>query len=229
MWSRASFAAVLAFASLAASSCRRPGDELATASVREPRPARAALDERAFTLAPGERAGLVTPGSSEADLRRAYGEENVSREAVPLGEGVVREGTVLFPDDARRRLEVQWRDEATRTSPARVRVSGDDSAWRFANGVGLGTSLEELERRNGGPLQLLGFAWDGAGIITSFEGGALSSTLGDRRRTTLRLCAAPGKASDEGLVGISGEQRLSSTDPRVRALEPRLCEIGLRF
>lgn len=216
----------LALAAL--SGCPRDRDTT-TASVGEAPVAQASLDERAFLLVPGERAGWVTPETSEEELKRRYGARNVRSEAVALGEGAVRQGTVLFPDDERRRLEIQWRDDAARKAPARVRLSGDESAWRTEGGVTLGTSLEALERMNGGPLRLLGFAWDGAGIITSFEGGALSSSLGDRRRATLRLCAAPGAASDEALAGISGDQVLSSTDPRVRALRPRLCEIVLRL
>lgn len=126
-----------------------------------------------------------------------------------------------------RRLEILWRDDARRDAPANLRLSGKESAWRLPGGLTLGFSLEALETKNGRPFTLFGFAWYGAGVVASFEGGELERLL-DEHRALIRLCPAEGKASAKAFEGLVYQATVSSEDPRLRQLSPFVCEIVLR-
>lgn len=58
--------------------------------------------------------------------------------------------------------------------------------WKTPQGVSIGTTLKELEKLNGGPFKLAGFAWDYEGAIISWEEGKMSRVF-DRGKTYLRL------------------------------------------
>ena len=128
-----------------------------------------------WLLVPGERAGPVRVNTSEADLRRLFGTTNVTATTISLGEGAEEPATAIFPKDPNRRLEILWGDPETRNSPREVRLDGAHSQWRLANGITLGTSLQELEHLNGRPFQIGGWEKEGAGIVYGWEGGALDT------------------------------------------------------
>src|SRR5262245_37520260 len=120
--------------------------------------------EQDWRVAPGSRVGPITAQTSDAALEALFGPDNVQRADVYLGEGFTAPGTVVYPNDATRRLEVVWSDIA-RTTPKEVRLTGDSSVWQTAEGISLGSTLREIERLNGSPFKLAGFAFDCAGTI----------------------------------------------------------------
>src|SRR5687768_4904729 len=82
-----------------------------------------------WTLEPGTRAGALRRGGAELDLVRAYGAENVRDTLVALGEGETARGTILYPDDPQRRLEIVWGDAAAKREPRRIILRGEGSRW----------------------------------------------------------------------------------------------------
>jgi len=120
-----------------------------------------------------------------------------------------------------RRVEVLWADARRRTRPAVVRVEEAKSRWTFA-GFGPGATLAQVEKANGGaPFELSGFDLDYGGRVTDWNGALASSCA-----LTVRFAKDP-KASEKAAEAVSGDRTFRSSDPRMRAVRPRVEGIGL--
>ena len=60
-------------------------------------------------FANGDR-GSITAHTTRQDLVRAYGAQNVVDKGISSGEEGIVEGTVLFPNDPERSIEIFWND-----------------------------------------------------------------------------------------------------------------------
>lgn len=170
--------------------------------------------------------GPFTVQTSEAGLRQRYGASAVETARIELGEGETAPGTVLFPSDSLRRMQIVWRDTVARRQPARLILRGSDSRWQFGPGISLGTSLQDLERMNGRPFTLAGFGWDYAGVVTDWKGGALDSALAG-----IKLYLDPGPAQYESAPysQVLGDKDYSSSLPAMQQLSPRVAQIFVDF
>jgi len=197
---------VLAMVALSGAACREP--------VKYP-----------WMIVPGVRLGPFPAQASEADLRSRFGVE-VQAHSVPLGEGETVWGTVVFPDDPLRRIEIVWRDTTARREMKTVRVEGDSSLWKLESRIGLGTTLFELERINGRPFKLAGFGWDQQGVVLSWNEGVLQSSM---KGVNLYLTPDPRHLNEASYRRIAGDREFSSDDGDVRALEPRVGRMVVAF
>jgi hypothetical protein len=66
-------------------------------------------------------AGVWAPTTSEAASRRQFGRQ-VRSEKIDIGEGEREDGTVVYPDAARSRVYVFWKDTVRRQNPSSVRL-----------------------------------------------------------------------------------------------------------
>jgi hypothetical protein len=201
----------------ALSSCRRS---------EEPAPPRAIIAED-WKIDPGKRVGALHASGSEQDLIHAYGAANVRDTSIVLGEGETARGTMLFPDDPQRRLEVIWSDSVQKRAPRRVVLRGERSAWMLPREVSLGTSLGELVEKNGAPFQLAGFGWDYAGVVISWEAGALDSLM--TRSVKLYLEPRIEDRAGPEYSSVLGDRDYSSNLPAMRKLNPRVYQIFVDF
>lgn len=167
--------------------------------------------------------GLFGPDASRDRLAAAFGSGNVVLAEIGVGEGLTQKGTVIFPDDPSRRLEILWkrgsRNPSSVDTPAML--PGGVSRWSVA-GVGLGSDLAAVEKANGRPFELLGFGWDYAGTVSDWKGGALDRPLAGCD-ILVRFSA---RQADADLLG---DQTFSSADPRMRRTGPVVTQIGLRY
>jgi hypothetical protein len=173
-----------------------------------------------------DRTAPIGSEVSEADLRRRFGSAALDSIRVELGEGETAPGTVLYPADSTRRLEVLWRDTLGRRQPARLILRGTRTRWQVGPGISLGTSLKELERLNGRPFTLAGFGWDYAGVITDWKGGALDSAL-----TGVKLYLDPGPEQQQSAAysQVLGDRDYSSGFPAMQQLNPKAAQIFMDF
>src|SRR5437016_7083504 len=88
-------------------------------------------------LANGEK-GPINLHTTRADLVRAYGTASVVDQDVDIGEGETEPGTVVFPKDKHRAIEILWTDQATKTAPKSATIRGRASRWHAAHGISLG-------------------------------------------------------------------------------------------
>jgi hypothetical protein len=159
------------------------------------------------TIVLGKRVGLIKPGMTATELERAYGKENVKHEDIPGAEGETIPGACLFADTDRE-LEVIWDPENEKKKVVfDVHVIG--TAWKFENGLKVGMTLEEVEKINGKPFKISGFAWDYGGYA-NFEGGKLFG------KVSLRF----NPSTEEIPEYLMGDKELSSTDKKLRAAKP---------
>ena len=192
---------------------------LAVACVAE----REALSDR--LIVPGERVGPVTAEVAESELVEQLGEAAVERREVQIGEGFCVPGTVLFPGTADA-VEITWTD-TTRTRPASAEVSIVGSGWSTAEGVRIGTTLEELAGLAGTPVRFSGFGWDYGGSAEWPQGAAGSGGA--------MLVLAPDAGSNERVrnddryTEIVGEQIITSDHPLIREMTIRVDRIAVRW
>ena len=188
--------------------------------------------QASFRIVPGVKFGAITARTSEADLRRIYGSRNVVPGEVGLGEGETVPGTIVFPNDPRRRIEIAWKNAKTRRSPDFIQFSGGKSRWQLAPGISLGTSLKTLEKLNGKGFVLLGFQWDYAGTVVSWNGGALARSFGkDAKVVTLRLSPAnyDNQALAKDFDATVGDGEFSSKNRSMQKINPTVYQIIVNF
>ncbi len=181
-----------------------------------------------WQIVSGDRVGKITSKSSESDLRKAYGNENVAEVEVSLGEGSTEKGTMLFPNDPRKRLQILWKDKNKKRNPERVEWTGDSSLWQTKSGIKLGSRLKEIEKWNGKPFKLAGFGWDYEGTVTSWEGGALQAETSQGGRLIVRLREPPNsKATPKERNSVQGDKAFSSSNPVMQILNPHVYQLVL--
>jgi hypothetical protein len=180
----------------------------------------------AWEIDPGKKIGVLDPSEGETDLAAGYGASNVRHAQIALGEGETADGTVAFPDDSVRRIEILWQDTAQRRFPARAILRGSKSLWKLSRGVSLGTTLKQLEDLNGGPFTLAGFGWDYEGVVHSWAGGSLDTLLGG---TKIYLAPSQEARSDSVYSHVLGDHEYSSSVQAMQRLNPEVYQIVVEF
>jgi hypothetical protein len=204
----------------ARASVRLQGDSLVIDSLDVVPDSREAI----WRVVPGERFGPIAPRTSEAGLKEAVGASVVVPSRVYLAEGFCTPGTRVFPDRSYE-MEIAWADSA-RTRPAFVRARNAAGPWRTPLGVGVGSTLAELEALGGEPISFSGFGWDyggGAGWIE--EGGTLSLQLEIAPDSDARLMEL--SRQDPRTEEIFGDRSVRSDHPIARQLTILVGEIGI--
>lgn len=97
------------------------------------------------TVVPQQQVGQITANMSELDIKKLYGEQNVAR----VDRGDVK--TAVFPNSDKE-LEISWKkgQDFKKLETAIIR-KGD---WKTAEGIGIGTTVDELNKINGKPVEL---------------------------------------------------------------------------
>lgn len=172
----------------------------------------------------------VPPTTSAATLTQRFGQANVVDAVIELGEGFTRSGTVLFPTDSARRVEILWQDSTSRRFPESVKVSGKAVRWTTPSGLALGTTLRTVERLNGKAFQMAGFAFDESGAITSWLGGRLQSKPSDTCELRGGFDPIVRDSSDRRWYDqVLGDSNFSSGNPAMQALNPRIDRLVLVY
>jgi hypothetical protein len=176
--------------------------------------------------APAARAiacnGAFAKDSNHLKLTSAFKPENVTVSDVDAGEGRTVKASVLFPKDAKRRLEVWWLNENERAGVYLIVINGQ-STWTAPKGMHLGLSFPAVEKLNGKPFKVHGLKEDGSGMISDWQGGSLEQLPGGCR-FGISFRPAP-KTNPDALTVVSGDQEFASTETSIRAIKPTISEI----
>jgi hypothetical protein len=171
--------------------------------------------------------GPFAADTTPAKIAAVFGRSNVVSENLHVGEGETEPGTVIYPKDPARRVEIFWLDAKKKARLSTVQVREETSRWRMPGGIGHGTTLAALETANGKPLELLGFSWDFGGTVRDWRGGALASIGGDPKcRMSATFEPAPNLPDKIGNA-VMGDRAFRSDNRSMRAAKPTLTWIGL--
>ena len=172
-----------------------------------------------WTCVPGKQVGLITATSTEGDIIYAYGKENVTRGEVGLGEGIMAEGTVLFPN-TENELFIIWKEAHPYKQIQSIRVMKEGTQWKTAEGITVGTSLEDLIKINGKDFKFAGFEWDFAGVVLDWDGGAIDENLKMYLEAT----------NDEVVYPeLLGEQTFSTSLPKAKEAGLKVASFEINF
>ena len=187
--------------------------------------------DSAAAASPITCAGIWAPNTSETVLRRRFG-SHVRSEKVDVGEGDEEEGAVVDPDTPQSTLFVIWKNPALRRNPASIRIRNQSRQVTFA-GIGIGTTLKDLERLNGGPFELAGFAFDYSGTVTSWLDGRLARIGGAACELKVRLepgrSARPSREEAAAIDATIGDRDFNSSEANMQLLNPRVYEVLLIY
>jgi hypothetical protein len=156
--------------------------------------------------------------ASHASLVKAFGNKNVVYREVDARQDKKINASILYPDDAKARLEFIWQNDKARHRPALIRAK-NQSAWATANGIRIGAALVDIEKMNAKPFKLSGFDWDYGGRVTDWRGGALGKPQPGGCILGIEF-VHPEDAPEENLSKVSGDREILSNDADMRAVEP---------
>jgi len=170
--------------------------------------------------------GVFAKDANHIRLAMKYDSRNVVFGEIEGPDGSKLPGSIVFPNDPKRRLEVLWNNEAARSGTSVIAINGQ-SQWIGPKGLKLGMPIQAVEKMNGRAFKISGFAADGSASVLGWEGGALSSLPGGCK-VGIRLIGnaqAPQDVRDT----IGGDKELISSDANVRAVSPAVAEILIGY
>jgi hypothetical protein len=169
--------------------------------------------------------GPFAKDSSNLKLAMVFDSRNVTFEDVDVG-GTQVGASVLFPKDAKHRLEIWWANPASRSGTYLILIN-KQSTWGAPGGLKLGMTLAELEKINHKPFKLKGFDKDNTATVSDWDGGALAKIPGDCK-SGVSLQPDP-KASADAVKELTADKEYSSSDPAMRELKPKVTEILIGY
>jgi hypothetical protein len=172
-------------------------------------------------VVPGQRVGLVTRKTTKANLVKLFGQSRLKDETISGAEGIGKFPVTRVNLGSQRSFTVVWNDN-TRTKAASVRDFG--SAWKTPEGIGVGTTFDEL-RQKLGEFKLYGLGWDYSGTVL-LETTKLAKYKG---KLGLQVDAArnAGQRFPKQYQVVLGDATFSSADPNWKPLGMRLVQMNV--
>jgi hypothetical protein len=170
--------------------------------------------------------GVFAKDSAHLKLAIKFDSRNITFGQVDGPDGSKLNASIIYPNDPKRRLEVLWNNEASRSETSIIAINGR-SQWVAPKGLKLGLPLAAIEKANGRPFKLSKFGPDGSASVLGWEGGAMT-TLPGGCKVGVRLVADQ-KVPEEARGAVSGNKELLSNDANVRAVKPTIAEILIGY
>jgi hypothetical protein len=171
----------------------------------------------------------ITRATTASDVIKMFGGSNTINGQIQVGEGKTDPGTIVFPGNPKKRLEITW-GKRTKQQPMIVRIASEDSVWHTFGGIGTGMSLKEIEKINGKPFALTGFGWDYDGAVTSWQKGKIGrSENGCRILLRFRPSQSDALQKKQALKQVQGDHAFLSSQPAMRAVNPRVFRMAIAF
>ena len=115
-------------------------------------------------IIPNESVGLITSSTTKSALNKLYDKENI-RETI--------KGTEVIFDNTADNITIEWNDD--NLTPQIIRIENLNSNWKTKEGVGIGSTIKEVEKANGKPFTIYGYEIDVylAGTVKNWNSGNL--------------------------------------------------------
>lgn len=169
-----------------------------------------------YQVVPFEGFGPISADATRGDLVEEFGEDNLEDIETSVGMEPGRNATRVTLD-ASPALEVVWNREDP-AQPEMIRIL--DERLRTPEGIGLGTTLEELQQLLG-EFQVTGFAISVPGRV-SLSGSELEEYTGG-----LELQLEATNTEGDHYRQLAGAQRIPASDPELEAVEPVVSKMAI--
>jgi hypothetical protein len=169
--------------------------------------------------------GAFAHNSSHSKLAMAFQSRNVAFTEVDGPSGAKIMATVLFAKDPKRRLEVWWTNQASRSDTHLIVINGA-STWSAPSQLRLGLTLSQLEQINGKSFKLTGFDKNNVATLTNWSGGDLSHVPGGCK---VGISLRSRTASAAALGALPANREFTSSDSAMRTVNPEVSEILIAY
>ena len=124
-------------------------------------------------IIPNERVGLITSSTTKSALNKLYDKGNIREYVVYSYEGFDIKGTEVIFDNTADNITIEWNDG--NLTPKIIRIKNPNSNWKTKEGVGIGSTIKEVEKANGKPFTIYGYEIDAylAGTVKNWNSGNL--------------------------------------------------------
>ncbi len=183
-----------------------------------------------WRIVPGEGVGPVNRTSTKASLLRQLGKD--ATEADFDAEDGPEHGILIYNNDDSRRLAVVWSQDENRPDMIYICYGNTTSVckWRTESGIGMGTTFQDLQRRNGEPFLMVKWGSDVGGNLR-FERGRLHTEL-DRENGSLWLTLfgdTTGLSFKDRDAVEGAEDFVRSDNPVLSKLNPKVASMRFIF
>jgi hypothetical protein len=194
-------------------------------------------DKNDWLIIPGARAGPITGKTTRAELDRIFGAKNVEDGDITISDAGPEPGTTVFQDKPEEMVTIVWNQNKPAAHISTLvfcqeSVPPNGCRWHTRDGIGIGTTLKELEKMNGRKFKLSGLGWDYGGTVLSWEGGVLERLKPACGGLSIRLEEPSGSDSHERahlVEQVGGDTDFWSSDNAMQALNPAVGWMGFSF
>jgi hypothetical protein len=171
-------------------------------------------------------AGVFAKDSSHAKLTTVFGADTVDWTEVAGPESTRLNASVIFPRDPKRRLEVLWNSEDSRSDTQLIVINGQ-STWVAPDGLKLGLPIAAIEKINKHPFKIRAFSGEDGGRVTDWNGGALASLPGGCKVSVRFVPDPKSKAQPQG--DLASDKEILSNNPALKTVAPKAAEIVIGY
>jgi len=159
-----------------------------------------------------------------ASLEEKFGKENISQDSLFL-EGMFETMITVLWKDKPEEISIRWKDNAGQGKTIDfLEIYRPGSPYHFANGIKIGTKLDEIVALNGDkPVFIYGFGWDYGGTFVDFGEGKLKGDI----PCFGGVFGLDDEKSADGLSQILGDQKISSSHPVLKKHSASLLKIRI--
>ena len=172
-------------------------------------------------IIPNESVGLITSSTTKSALSKLYDKANIKEIVVFSYEGIDIKGTEVIFDNTADNLTIEWYDD--NLTPRVIRIKNPNSNWKTKEGVGMSSTIKEVEKANGKPFTIYGYEIDAylAGKVKNWNSGNLQG-LSLQFKITKKL-------TDEEYMEMIGDGGIMSNDPLLEKAGLQVGNISVGF
>jgi hypothetical protein len=180
-----------------------------------------------FLCVPCKSVGKITSATSEADLVKWFGRENVITEKQQYdgGEYVL---TTIFRGTTKE-LGITWQNEEKLIGVSTCSVDTSATQWELPLGIKPSTPLSKLVELNGKHFSFSGFGWDYGGGIMGFEGGKLAQYAQCYGITLVEDYEAYPKLNEQETGQVVGDIKVDSDNKVLEKLNVKVSKVSIFF
>ena len=125
-----------------------------------------ALDK--WLIIQSESIGKVKAGWTANDVKVNFQQDEYRFQEIDIGEGMTEPGLIIFPNTANElKINIQGKNK----SLVNARSCNMKGQWATPEGLKVGSTMEQVEHVNEGPITILGWGWDYGGQMFSNNKG----------------------------------------------------------